>query len=371
MTSKKENKLIIAVDGSSFESLHWPKGLANYLQHILRELGKQEVYDFHLFGKEFAPEARALCSNNISLHEIKVQSFTWRNDGVRLMSNKYGATLAWFPFHVIPWMPSPIPLVSTVHDLSFITHLKSTNLKTSIYFTVGLVNALLRSTKVITISKATFNDVVRFFPWAKSKLLIAPHGIPEDCLNISQNLAQSRPDSKDTNKQVLFLDAANPRKDLESTIIACDRLHASGLNIRLKATGNVNEVKKRVVKLIGYMPAFINLPGFIGRKELLEEMGNSKALAYLSHGEGFGFPILEAMSLGCSVVCYSSAAEKEVAGECGYYAKPKNIETVIKAIADAIGSSEQRRQAGREHARGFTWAKSADIHFKAFSAQSL
>lgn len=371
MINNSEQKLVVAVEGSAFERLWWPKGVANYLRHILRELAKQDTCDFHLFARHFEPDAKGMINNKVFLHEVKTRTFTWRNDGVSYVSNNYGAKVAWFPFHVIPWLPSPIPLVSTVHDLSFITHLKSTNLKTSIYFTAALVNALLRSTKVITISKATFNDVVRFFPWAKSKLLIAPHGIPEDCLNISQNLAQSRTDSENRNKQVLFLDAANPRKDLESAVIACDRLNSSGLNICLKATGNIEEVKKRIVKLMGYVPAFMHLPGFITRRELLEEIYQSKTVAYLSHGEGFGFPILESMSLGCAVVCYSSAAEKEVAGECGYYAKPKNIETVIKAIADAINASEQSRQAGRQHALGFTWAKSADIHLKAFSAQSL
>ena len=89
---------------------------------------------------------------------------------------------------------------------------------------------------------------------------------------------------------------------------------------------------------------------------------NAKAFVYPSLYEGFGIPLLEAMSFDCPVACSSVSSIPEVVGDAGAYYDPTNIDDMCKTIEQLVMDESLRKQlimAGRERIKAFSWERCA------------
>ena len=89
---------------------------------------------------------------------------------------------------------------------------------------------------------------------------------------------------------------------------------------------------------------------------------NSTALVYPSLYEGFGLPTIEAMSLGCPVICSNHEAIMEAVGKAAKIFDPSNIEEIKNCIEETIYSKDQLDKLkikGVERSKLFSWEKCA------------
>ena len=89
----------------------------------------------------------------------------------------------------------------------------------------------------------------------------------------------------------------------------------------------------------------------------------ARLLVYPSIYEGFGLPPLEAMQLGCPVLCTANSSIPEVVGDAGIYFEARDIDSLRYALEDLVfddGRLVQLRQAGRERADSFSWSRCAE-----------
>jgi glycosyltransferase involved in cell wall biosynthesis len=87
------------------------------------------------------------------------------------------------------------------------------------------------------------------------------------------------------------------------------------------------------------------------------------ALAYPSLYEGFGFPPLEALSMGCPVICSNTSSMPEVSGDAAEYFDPYTVESITAALEKVLYSAtrvEQLVQRGNERAKLFSWDEIAE-----------
>jgi glycosyltransferase involved in cell wall biosynthesis len=99
----------------------------------------------------------------------------------------------------------------------------------------------------------------------------------------------------------------------------------------------------------------------ISDKELISLYAGACALCLPSLYEGFGLPLLEAMQLGCPVLCSTSGALPEVAGEAALYFDPKNDASLAERLLQIEDSVLMNglRQAGRTRVEKFSFAHCA------------
>ena len=87
----------------------------------------------------------------------------------------------------------------------------------------------------------------------------------------------------------------------------------------------------------------------------------AEAFIYPSLYEGFGIPLLEAMSCGCPIVASRIPSTLEVAGQVPYYFEPSSAEDLIQALDFALteGRQSERVSLGLERVRQYSWDKTA------------
>jgi glycosyltransferase involved in cell wall biosynthesis len=102
---------------------------------------------------------------------------------------------------------------------------------------------------------------------------------------------------------------------------------------------------------------------------LVQAYEAAAAFVYPSLYEGFGMPILEAMSLNCPVICSNTSSIPEVGGHASEYFDPKDPADIAAAIERVLGSTDRRDQLialGRQQCQQFSWKKCAQETFNVY-----
>jgi glycosyltransferase involved in cell wall biosynthesis len=109
--------------------------------------------------------------------------------------------------------------------------------------------------------------------------------------------------------------------------------------------------------------------GRIPRRELDALFSEARALTFPSRYEGFGIPVLEAMSRGVPVIASTAAALPEVVGDGGVLIDPDDIDAWGEAMVKMLLDDQHREEIiarGSARAAGFTWNASADALVRAY-----
>ncbi len=104
--------------------------------------------------------------------------------------------------------------------------------------------------------------------------------------------------------------------------------------------------------------------GYVTDAELAWLYASCRAFLYPSLFEGFGLPVLEAMSLGAPVVCSDATSLPEVAGQAALLVDPLDVAGLARAMAAVSADAalrERLRAASLARAGLFSWKKTAAI----------
>lgn len=258
--------------------------------------------------------------------------------------------------------------VLTVHDL---THRLLPGFHTSANIErceKGMQMASNSKTEIIAISHSTKNDVlelynipaerirviyeaaaVNFYPHssrAKLKTLFHKLGIPNYSYFICLSTVEPRKNLDNVVKAFQKLIAEN--SDLKTQLIVCGK-YGWGEN-------NLFENKEKLAR------EGIHFTGFVPDHQLPLLLSHAISLCYISHYEGFGLPILEAMSCGTPVIYGNNSSQKEVAENGGLGVDAKNIDEIKTAMYTLLANEEMREQlkvAAILQAKKFSWLKAA------------
>ena len=103
----------------------------------------------------------------------------------------------------------------------------------------------------------------------------------------------------------------------------------------------------------------IKFLGFVASSDLGVLYSNASAFCYPSLMEGFGLPILEAMSCGVPVVTSSGSSTQEVAGDAAVLVDPLDLLSIANGVVTALSQRNTLVQLGYKRATEMTWTQSA------------
>jgi glycosyltransferase involved in cell wall biosynthesis len=128
----------------------------------------------------------------------------------------------------------------------------------------------------------------------------------------------------------------------------------SDLDQRIKQCG----IKDRV-KFLGY----------VSDEELSVLYSSCFAFIYPSYYEGFGLPVLEAMSCGAAVITSNTSSLPEVGGDAVLYIDPRSKKSLVEAMKGLLDNPSlipELRMKSKERAKIFSWDKAAEPVLKIY-----
>jgi glycosyltransferase involved in cell wall biosynthesis len=156
-----------------------------------------------------------------------------------------------------------------------------------------------------------------------------------------------------TDSYLLVVNAGRIEKNAASAIVAFDSLlqdsdfAAANSKLKLVVVG-INDINDLGLRNILSSSRVVVVP-YLSASRYEYILSKSSGLIYPSFSEGFGYPPVEAMSLGIPCVVSSNTSIPEVCGDVGIYCDPFDLESIKAAIKRMI-SSPPDKNALNDHA---------------------
>lgn len=310
---------------------------------ILNESPFTFIYNFTFFFIRKLRKKTPL-PNYIHLKFLKIINYI-RPYAIKKIKNlDYG--LLFCPFTDPVFHKKNIPTVSIVYDLQYMTYPFFFDLDDLTHRQQVIKNACSRATHLITISEYTRSKLLE-----KQKL--PAHKITTIPICLGDRLKINFYSMHILNKYQLkaknyLIYPANywKHKNHEMLIKAFEMvLRETNTPFQLVFTGAICERQKflkDVVKKMNLDESILFLD-YVSNKELASLIKNSISLVFPSLYEGFGMPIIEAMTLGVPVICSNTTSLPEVAGNAAFLFIPQDLGSIKNAIIQIITESDRRK----------------------------
>ena len=265
----------------------------------------------------------------------------------------------------------PCPLVITVHDLIpflFRTRDWHKQLAAIPIVKLGCRAAALRARHIITDSMNTARDVEKILGIPATRMTPV-HLAASDHAFHSNRSQRERERLGQTYRLcppyvVVGSAGCNWRtKNLDTAVEAVALAsRAIGWRIQLAIYGPQTAVDKlRNPAVLSQVD--LHYLGYMPTQDIGALLRNADLFVMTSLYEGFGLPVLEAMSCGCPVISSSGGSLAEVAGDGALVFDSKDADGMSEAIALVLTSSEERerwRKRALARAAQFSWRKAAE-----------
>lgn len=310
-------------------------------------------------------------------HKVKIINFTPKIYSV--------IEQIYYPF-IIPecncfWSPHfNIPLLSikskirivTIHDVNHLSNPSYFNFLKRLWAKILYKNAVKKSSQIITVSEFSKSEILKHFEVKNSKINVIHCGVNQD-FNVSE-IAESDhvilPDF-----YFLYVGNVKPHKNLMLLLQAYNQLEKSIKDTyKLVILGKKDGFITKDNKVFDFIARHtlednIHFTGYIKDKQISSAYKRATMFIFPSLYEGFGLPILEAMSCGVPILSSDKASLPEVGGEAVVYFDPYNHDELKEKIIGLLKDQSLQSQMikrGNEQVKKFRWELSVQKHLEIF-----
>ena len=284
----------------------------------------------------------------------------------------------WGPAHRLPlWLPSSTRAVVTVHDLCWLMAPQTMRRSTLVLDRLLMPLALQRAQAVIAVSSATRDALTDHFPAIEHKLHLVHEGVcklPEPSTQVLYKLPVTAQWGVSA-PYILFVGTLEPRKNLLRLLHAFARVvkrveslpvgNRSGEALKLVLVGEQGWGRDKLCQTITELDlkSRVHVLGRVSDLQLATLYRHALFLAMPSLYEGFGLPLVEAMSLGTPVLTSATSSMPEVAGRAGLLVDPLDVDSIASGLFDMVDKPKLRAQLAshtRQQANLFSWERAAE-----------
>ncbi|MEM9917573.1 MAG: glycosyltransferase family 1 protein [Bacteroidota bacterium] len=261
--------------------------------------------------------------------------------------------------------------VMICHDLAHLHHPDQIPSLVRRYYDHYVPLFLAKADHIAAVSQYTKEDIIQQYDIPAHKIT----WIPNACRDIFSPLAEAekaqvRAEQAQGQEYFFYAGAVHPRKNVDGLIRAFDRFkeetqapHQLLLGGRWAwQTGPVKSAYDEAIH-----KKDIHFLGFLSEEQLARLMGAAFALVYVSHFEGFGLPVLEAMNCDTPVITSTNSSLPEVAGAAALLVDAHSIQQISEAMVRLYRHPSMRDtliEKGRLQRKKFDWDRSTELLYQ-------
>jgi len=347
------------------------RGVGHYLSNLLEkflELDRDDEFYFYTprpIKSEIREEIIKKGANNwhLRIGTLPLPGSFWLQTEGRHLIIKDRIETFFGTCNILPiTLPRNVKKILAIHDLLSIFYPTTMANYNRFVHKLFFRKSLERADRVIAMSNAMKQDIIRYLGIAEEKIIVIYEGVkkifhPQE----KEKVPFIRARYNLLKPYILSVGTLEPAKNHITLIRAFSRLKFDWDLVIIGKKGwkyqnifsTISELKlSERTKVIGYV-SIEDLPPFYCGAEIF---------VFPSLYEGFGLPLLEAMACGVPVVSSNASCLPEIGGDACLYFAPHSVEDLVSQMERLLSDSNLRKELakrGIERAREFTWEKTA------------
>ncbi len=293
--------------------------------------------------------------------------YLWFDYQIPRVLKKYNADLFLSPDGYLS-LRTKVPQLAVIHDINFVHRPKDLPWLKAKYYNKYFPKFARIAKRIATVSFYSKEDITRSFKVDYDKIDVVYDGINQIFEPISnENKIEVRTKYTGGSEYFLFVGALHPRKNISGLLRAFDAFKTVVDNtMKLVIVGGQMHKTGDIFNVYDNM-RFKNDVVFTGRvssANLHDIFGAATALTFVPFFEGFGIPIVEAMSAGIPVICSNTTSIPEVGGNAVLYADPLKIDQITNAMLKLAGNTDLQNDLiakGYIQKDKFSWDETARL----------
>lgn len=308
--------------------------------------------------------------------------------GVEVIDRRLPASALNFLWHRCGWPPAELlcgpadvfhaahPLlmpahwgaqVITIHDLFFLSHPEQTAAEIRRDYVSLAPTHARRADAIVTPSQYTATLITSMLGVPAERVHVCPPGPPTWS-------GLGRGPHVPANGYILFIGTLEPRKNVGALLDAYERLLGRGGTVPdLVLAGRTTAAATGWLERIGRAPLAgrVRHLGYVAGSAREAVYAGARLVVLPSLDEGFGLPVLEAMSAGVPVLMANRGALPEVAGQAGVLVDPADVDSFERALYDLVRDDAYAThcaERGLRRASDFSWSATATALRQAYTA---
>jgi glycosyltransferase involved in cell wall biosynthesis len=322
--------------------------------------------------RRYVGEARNLEVRGVGL-KTRGQRIAWEHAVLPKAAEAERVDVLHCPHYICPARRGRVPYVTTIHDTIAVDRPEWCKRLNALYYGLAMGRTVETSTRVISVSGNTADDIRRNFGANGEKVRTVYSGIDPIFTNGTNAAEEERVGRLYSlpERYILYVGNIEPKKNVGGLLRAYKLLKERGVEHKLVLAGRRTWRSEGVWRAIreNFREGDVVVAGYVEREDLPAVYRMAEVLAFVSLYEGFGFPPLEAMACGTAVVSSTRGALAETIGASALVAEPEDVEQIAGGIYSLICDDELRRRhvgLGLREVRRFCPVRSAQETLKVY-----
>jgi glycosyltransferase involved in cell wall biosynthesis len=359
-------------------------GVAYYTERLVIQMARMYPNDIELIGFYYnflgrrstdhfpqAPNIRYK-PNRFTPSKIVYQLRRWGIEIPLEVLSKEKADFALFPNFLGYPSLFKTPAAPVVHDLTYIDLPQYVAAKNGSDLRKFVPKQINRSSFVITVSDFSKAGLIRQYDLAEEKIVVTHIPPEKPRLHDSQTCKAKLTELGITKPYILFLGTVEPRKNIPNLIDAYAALpETTRSSHTLVIVGRIGwNCEKEIARLAAAKTEGLDVVhvGYVDDETKAVLFQSAKLFAHASEYEGFGMPVLEAMSYKTACIVSDIPVFREVAGNAAQYFDQANITDMSQKIHNLLENPDmisRLQQTGLERAQSYKWEAVAQKLYQA------
>lgn len=290
----------------------------------------------------------------------------WCDWSVKRQLDKIKPDVYFSPDGYLP-LKTSVPCVPVIHDLAFEHYPNDVPKKVLKFYRAHFPRYAEMASHIIAVSEYTKRDITEQYGIPVNKITVAYNAVNKiftpssetEQNNTKQKYTQGKP-------YFLFVGAIHPRKNIVNLLKSFDEFKKQyHTEHKLVIVGRKAWDYKDALQTYQQMDykGEVIFTGHLQMEELRLLYGAAAALVYVSYFEGFGIPIIEALSCGCPVITSNVSSMPEVVGKAGLLVDPLDVQNIVRMmqkVALQTGKKDELLVHAPQQLSLFDWDLSAE-----------